>query len=879
MTASINSTSAVGLNTAETNVTWTVNSSGLSLNAGGYAGTNTAMTGGSVTLNTSGISINLPAYLTTADLSQNSSKYVQNWKLTGNTAGTTSSAQGTDLWLGGGNGVTISGSSNTLSFSVATNYQSQGAYLTTAMQSNAVTLSNILISAGASSADVSAITFSNANGVTFGYDKTNITASVAAQSNQTLSLAATSNTAGNTSGMSVDARSLTLAGYGAASVGYSTSAGGSTVLVSVPVQSAQTQSNIQAIYDGANSISTGTIRFTNANGVSFSVNGQTLSASVNTSYLGSNASTNYVQAAANFDGTNASGTIASGAISVSVAAQSNQTQSWAATSNTAGNVSHMTVDARSLTLAGYGAASVGFSTSAGGSTALVSVPVQSAQTQSNLQAIYDGANSISTGTVSLANANGVSFSINGQTLSASVAAQSVQTVGMYGLGNTTNNSSTTLDARSLSLAGYGIVTVGYSNGSIQISASATAAPSPVNFSAGATSGNLGSVVFSNSNNVSFGLSGSTITASAGAGATSAGWYATGNTKDNTSGSFALSSYLLSVNGALSAGYSNGSMEIYAPATSSLSATGFASISANGSTISIGATYTANVYAAGNTTGTSSGTCDPRSQTLSGGLGIQIAGSNGGWNIAESPLSAWEPFPIVTGTAYSSHAPASWWFNRMVLPAPLVVSNINVVKSFSLALGSATSVASSNSSKAAFAYTHGVTLFTRQNYGTGLTNLTSYATCSWGITFTLGYTSTSIVLGYSQVTDTTGGTTSYSTSSNATNLLSFFSGPKVVQIPFVNTLAPGEYFLCHAHSSTMTTSNSAFTLASVSNLHIAPQVVNSQPGVLGASGTLAYNNPWGIGAGVASALTTNNTMPGTVISGQTQNNWYLALSNA
>src|SRR5678809_1484568 len=58
-------------------------------------------------------------------------------------------------------------------------------------------------------------------------------------------------------------------------------------------QTAQTQSNIQAIYDGVASISTGTIRFTNANGVTFTVNGQTLSASVATTYLASNASTNY----------------------------------------------------------------------------------------------------------------------------------------------------------------------------------------------------------------------------------------------------------------------------------------------------------------------------------------------------------------------------------------------------------------------------------------------------------------------------------------------------------------------------------------------------------------------------------------------------------
>ncbi len=127
------STDAVGLNTAKTNVTWTANSSGLSFDAGGYAGTgftSTTTAGTAVvgTNNTAGLSIGVPAFLTTADLSANSSNYVRNWKLTGNTAGTTSSAQGTDLWLAGGNGLTISGSSNTLSFSV-------GNYLTTARAS------------------------------------------------------------------------------------------------------------------------------------------------------------------------------------------------------------------------------------------------------------------------------------------------------------------------------------------------------------------------------------------------------------------------------------------------------------------------------------------------------------------------------------------------------------------------------------------------------------------------------------------------------------------------------------------------------------------------------------------------------------------------
>ena len=85
-------------------------------------------------------------------------------------------------------GVSFGMNGSTVTATVATNYQSQGAYLTTgqppgaylttAMLSNAGTISNIKVSAGASSSNVSAVTFSNTNGVSFGYDGTNITASV-----------------------------------------------------------------------------------------------------------------------------------------------------------------------------------------------------------------------------------------------------------------------------------------------------------------------------------------------------------------------------------------------------------------------------------------------------------------------------------------------------------------------------------------------------------------------------------------------------------------------------------------------------------------------------------------------------------------------------
>lgn len=144
-----------------TNISATFNSNSISLSVAAPGAANINISGGTTSSNlaafklidSNGISWSLDtgskiygtvatnyqsqgAYLTTADLSANSSNYFRNWKLTGNTAGTTSSAQGTDLWLAGGNGLTISGSGNTLSFSVATNYQSQGAYLTTARASN-----------------------------------------------------------------------------------------------------------------------------------------------------------------------------------------------------------------------------------------------------------------------------------------------------------------------------------------------------------------------------------------------------------------------------------------------------------------------------------------------------------------------------------------------------------------------------------------------------------------------------------------------------------------------------------------------------------------------------------------------------------------------
>jgi hypothetical protein len=59
------SNDAVGLNTAQTNVTWTVNSSGISINGSGYAGTGTTFAGAnlsaSMTLNSNGLNLSMSA--------------------------------------------------------------------------------------------------------------------------------------------------------------------------------------------------------------------------------------------------------------------------------------------------------------------------------------------------------------------------------------------------------------------------------------------------------------------------------------------------------------------------------------------------------------------------------------------------------------------------------------------------------------------------------------------------------------------------------------------------------------------------------------------------------------------------------------------------
>jgi len=92
--------------------------------------------------------------------------------------------------------------------------------------------------------------------------------------------------------------------------------------------------------------------------------------------------------------------------------------------------------------------------------------------------------------------------------------QSNQNLSLYAVGNTTSSaSSTLLNASNLSFSGMGVASVGMSAGAVIISVPAGGGGlTNINVSAGTTSQNLSNIVFADSNGLSFGLNGSTVTA-------------------------------------------------------------------------------------------------------------------------------------------------------------------------------------------------------------------------------------------------------------------------------------------------------------------------------------------------------------------------------
>lgn len=511
--------------------------------------------------------------------------------LSGNTSGALALISSGTLVFAGGNNITLSQNGNSVTISGANAGGAQTGI-------SGMVVSNTTYTSGT-------VTFQNANGISFGSSGANgISASytVPTQTNQTIGVYGISNTTGQSSSSTYDARSLSFQGAGVISVGNS----GGTIIISSPGTSGITQLSAGVSTGGNTAGNTGlaSAQLVLAGGANITLSGSTNAGSMTLSIIGAAggggggvalqvSNTTYTSGTITFQNANgiSFGSSGAGGISASytVPTQTNQTIGIYGVSNTTGQSSSSTYDARSISFQGAGIISVGNS----GGTVIISGPGTTGLTQ----------------------------------LSA----------GMSTGGNTAGT--TGLASAQLVLAGGANVTLSGSTngGSMTIS---FAAPSPtagsLNVSAGTTSGNLASVIFSNSNGVSFGLNGGTITASAaggGGGGVNFGVSTGGNTAGNT-GTVSTGNVILVGLGPISLSQVTGgagsaaTISINAPATSSIVGTNGISISTNGSTISV-SQISPTIFFNSNTTGqSSSSTYAPQSLFMAGAGGASLGWSAG-----------------------------------------------------------------------------------------------------------------------------------------------------------------------------------------------------------------------------------------------------------
>jgi hypothetical protein len=288
-----------------------------------------------------------------------------------------------------------------------------------------------------------------------------------------------------------------------------------------------------------------TVAFANSNGITF---GMSDSSQITASHNGLTSQSNQAVSAANgsyafqtLSLSNANGvsfgTSAGSAITASYTVPTVTNSSWTVSDNgTSGTVAR-------LAFTNLNGVTLSLSTGAGGSHTIVGS--HNALTSQSNQAFSAGAASSTFQTLSFQDSNGISFSNNAGAIRATytrnVASNAIASVGSatnsgtntsrfaaddhvhagvfsVGVSNVGNTAGDTrVDVGRFVLAGGANITLSQATAANALNTisivGATAAGSPVNFSAGTTSNDLGSVVFSNSNGVSFGLNGSTITAS------------------------------------------------------------------------------------------------------------------------------------------------------------------------------------------------------------------------------------------------------------------------------------------------------------------------------------------------------------------------------
>ncbi len=556
------SNDGVGLATAQSNVTWTVNSGGISIDGRGYAGTGTSATNASVTLNSNGLQISVAAPGGGANFSAGVSNV-------GNTGGDTG-VTGTRLVFVGSQNITLNQATD-----------ANGA--TISISGGAGAAGNTgFISAGAATASLGTVVWSNSNGVSFGVNGQTVTAShngLTSQSNQAASAAN-----GSFAFQTISFSNLN-------GISFGTSAGSAITASHNGLTTARASNDAVGLNTA---LTAGPLAWTvNSAGISLNAGsaagttsgfaGNLISGSMTHNTAGLNLSLNHPAWLTTAMQSNA---VTLSNIRVSAGTTSNL---LSAVTFANGNGMSFGLDAGTIT---------------GSHNGLTS--------QSN-QNVTAGNGGFAFQTLSFSNVNGISFGTSaGSAITASHNALTTARASNDGIGLNTaqSNVTWTVNSAGLSLDARGYAGTGTTFAGANISVSLTQNSAGLNMSASvaapggggltpvasASNGSFSftTLAFSNANNVTFGTSaGSIITASVAAPGAAAEQNAVNLLGANTAGNTTATGSTIGWSGLnLTLSGTNASqIVVSAPATSSLSATGIINISTNGSTISIGAGQT------------------------------------------------------------------------------------------------------------------------------------------------------------------------------------------------------------------------------------------------------------------------------------------------
>lgn len=473
-------------------------------------------------------------------------------------------------------------------------------------------------------------------------------------------------------------------------------------------------------------------------------------------------------------------------------------------------------------------------------------------------AISAGANSQNTGTVVFSNSNGVTFGLAAGILTAShngITSQTVQTQGMVSINGSTgaivfsnsNNvtfggagsvitasvtvastaQSTQPVAASASNGSFLFSTLGFSNannvtfgtsagGIITASVNTAAAGNSVNFSAGTTSNNLASIVFSDSNGVSFGLNGSTLTANHN------GLTSQSNQAFSASGG---SSAFQTLNFANSNGFtfSNNAGSVIASYTVPTQSTQPVAASASNGSFAFSTLGFSN--ANGVTFGTSAGSIVTASVNTAAGAG--------------AILSFWDPVPWNnSNTSFYTAVQNVMYFDPMPLPCAISFNRMNQYASFNF-----TGYSSSTTATGQQAWTHQFAIYSRSQTNSTAADFSNSNTlvsmfsaantqsCFWSAT------GSSISMSFGWQTNETGGSSSQTISTNASGMTNnSFQGQKILFINGATSLPAGEYWVANRRSSSSAGNASASSLFS-----IAPMIIQMMTNGSFATGMGAVSN--------------------------------------